>query len=429
MLEEKRLQTGAGSAVIHFPEEVFPTDGLCGVHDDPYVRVLVLECGERVAIAAFELVGLAGKELELVRNIVAEHASVDVDHVWIHVTHAISTPHVPRVPQPGRPLPPGQKPDPDAPKKAEAFMKTVTQAAAKAAASAVASLRPALLGIGRGTCNINTNRDVETSAGYWIGFNPEGFSNKTATILRFEDETGAAIANVISYGLKPCAIDNSEMEQGTRLVSSDIPGRVCLHLEQEYRAPCLFLMAAAGDQVPKEQAVVECVSLDGTMEKVDAGVEKGLEIVARLAAKMENDMRDIISNTCCTQGNAAIKTAAASLRWDTKGRMKMRPCREFEFKAEGQTDVAAEIITIGDVALVALKPELNAITEFQLQAASPYQHTLIASMTNGGQKYMPDAESYKKLTWEAQSSQLMPGAAEAWVNMTVGVLKQVKGEM
>ena len=67
--------------------------------------------------------------------------------------------------------------------------------------------------------------------------------------------------------------------------------------------------------------------------------------------------------------------------------------------------------SFGDVALVAFKPERNAITESQLQAGSPYQHTLIASMTNGGQKYMTDAESYKELTWEARGFQLMPGTA------------------
>lgn len=43
MLTDKRLKAGAGSAVIHFPVEVFPTDGLCGVHDDPCAR-----CGRGV---------------------------------------------------------------------------------------------------------------------------------------------------------------------------------------------------------------------------------------------------------------------------------------------------------------------------------------------------------------------------------------------
>ena len=305
-------------------------------------------------------------------------------------------------------------------------MKTVTQAAAEAAASAVTSLCPARMGVGTGTCDVNINRDVETPAGYWIGFNPEGPSNKTATILRFEDDEGAAIANVISYGLKPCAIDNSEMEQGTRLVSSDIPGRVCLHLEQEYGVPCLFMMAAAGDQVPKEQALVECVDADGTVRKVDAGVQKGLEIVERLGTQMEDDMRDIITGIRCTQKKVDVKTGSVSIPWDTKGRMKMEPRQTVEFKAEGITDIAAEVITIGDVALIALKPELNTITEAQLQFASPYEHTLIASMTNGGQKYMPDAESYEKVTWEAQSSQLMPGAAEAWVEVTKNLLTDMK---
>ena len=40
------LRAGAGAAPIAFPAETFPTDGIMGVHDDPYFRVLAPEQGE-----------------------------------------------------------------------------------------------------------------------------------------------------------------------------------------------------------------------------------------------------------------------------------------------------------------------------------------------------------------------------------------------
>ena len=78
------------------------------------------------------------------------------------------------------------------------------------------------------------------------------------------------------------------------------------------------------------------------------------------------------------------------------------------------------------MALVAVKPEVNVITEKQLQEWSPFETTLLLSMVNGGLKYMPDAGSYERCTWESQSAMLMPGAAERWVEETVSALKALR---
>ena len=40
---------------------------------------------------------------------------------------------------------------------------------------------------------------------------------------------------------------------------------------------------------------------------------------------------------------------------------------------------------------------------------------------------MPDAAAYEKITWESQSSMMMPGAAEAWVDAAVKKLQEMKG--
>jgi hypothetical protein len=46
-------------------------------------------------------------------------------------------------------------------------------------------------------------------------------------------------------------------------------------------------------------------------------------------------------------------------------------------------------------------------------------------MVNGGMKYMPDKASYDNNTWEAQSSMLMPGAAEAFVEKVAGKINDL----
>lgn len=93
-MKQYPFKAGAGSAAIKFPQEMFPTDRLYGVHADPFARILVLDGGERAAIAAVEHVSL-GKTLDDLRQIIADETGTPYENVWIHVTHAITTPHPP----------------------------------------------------------------------------------------------------------------------------------------------------------------------------------------------------------------------------------------------------------------------------------------------------------------------------------------------
>ncbi len=422
-----KLMAGAGAAAIEITADVLPTDGFCGIHDLPHVRVLVLDCVRRAAIVTAEMVNVPGDMIQAAQKLVSQITGTPVDYVWVHVTHAITTPHFPFDPakEKGKGGPPPGKQDPEGPRKRAALEKAFLTAVEQASQQA-ASLRPAKLGIGTGRCDVNINRDVETPYGWWVGLNPEGLSNKTATVLRFEDTDGAPIGLFISYGLKPCAIDNAEMDKGTRLISSDVPGLACTLLEEHYGAPCLFAMSAAGDQVPRQQAWGEALDENGKKYFFDHGVEKGLQIVDELGHEMANDMIAIIESITDGVDNAEVSLGRTSFQWPSRGRTPREPARETVYRPEGEYEVTAELLVVGDLALAAVKPEVNAITEQELQKASPYSHTLLLSMVNGGFKYMPDQASYEKITWEATSAGLMPGAAEAWVGAAVGVLTAMK---
>lgn len=422
-----KLMAGAGAAVIEITADILPTDGFCGVHDLPHVRVLVLDCVRRAAIVAAEMVNVPNDMIQATQKMVSQITGTPEDCVWVHVTHAITTPHFPFDPakEKGKGGPPPRMRDPEGPRKRAALEK-VYLAAVEQASRQAAVLRPAKLGIGTGYCNVNINRDVETPYGWWIGFNPEGLSNKTATVLRFDDEKGIPIGMFISYGLKPCAIDNSEMDKGTRLISSDVPGLACTLLEKRYGAPCLFAMSAAGDQVPRQQAWGEMLTEDGKKRFFDYGVQKGLQIVDELGHEMADDMVSIIETINCNTDCAEVSLGRTAFQWPTRGRVPRDPAKEARYTPEGEYEVTAELLVLGDVALAAVKPEVNACTEQELQKDSPYPHTLLLSMVNGGFKYMPDQASYEKVTWEATSSGLLPGAAEAWVGAAAKVLVAMK---
>ncbi|MCD8161454.1 MAG: hypothetical protein LUE61_09895, partial [Clostridiales bacterium] len=360
-------------------------------------------------------------------------------------THAITTPHAPRDPAipmgppgakkggkpPKPPKPAGEAPapqDPDGPRKRKQFIDAIADATKQAVKEASASFQEAVLGVGSGPCDVNMNRDVETPFGWWVGLNPEGTSNKTAEVLRVDSLSGKTLGILVNYGLKPCAIDNAEMAQGTRLVSSDVPGLACTLLEERYGAPVLFTMSAAGDQVPKEQAIYDVVQPDGTVGKTELGVEKGLEIVSRLGTQMARELEPIVDGITCHGAETVLKTGSTAITWPNKARTPMQPTKTVNYQPEGESEIDAHAIVLGDLALVAVKPEVNAQTEAELKAASPCANTMLISMVNGGMKYMPDRASYDRITWEALSAQLMPGAAEQWVEAAAGLLTDMGQE-
>lgn len=430
-MKTEQLLAGAGKAEIRFPAALFPLEGFRGVHDDPAARVLLLDCGERAAIACLELVMLSPDGTDAVKQKISAITDTKPENIWVHTTHVITTPHAPHAPMGmgGVPLEISEEEKKTLAEKLELYQTALLDAVGQAAEGAARTLQSARMGVGTGACRVNVNRDVCTDYGWWIGFAPDGPSDHTATVLRFESAAGAPIASLISYGLKPCAIDNSEMEQGTRLVSSDVPGLACKLLEEQFGAPCLFAMSAAGDQVPLRQAWYDVVEPDGSLRKVDLGVQAGLEIVDDLGRQMAREIAPILKTTRCEESAPVIKLGAGRINWPGKARAEQTLTRKAVYTQEGEQRVDVLALTVGDVALVGLKPELNTVTQTQLQAASPYKHTLVVSMVNGGQKYMPDLASYEHGTWEAQSAPVMPGAAEAWADEAAALLRTMqKGE-
>lgn len=427
--DEMKLRVGAGRGTIAFPRELFPLEGFQNVHDAPAARVLLLECGEQAALVSLELVMLPQELVELAKTLVAEIIGVDRDRIWVHTTHAITTPHAPHAPVgPGGVAKVLSQTETEALReKTELYRAALTQALREAAWEAKKTVCPATMGVARGDCRISINRDVPTPFGWWIGQNPMGQTDNTVDILRFADGRGVPIAVAVFAGIKPCVMDNSQMAQGKRLVSSDVTGAACRLVEDALRAPCLFFMGAAGDQVPREQALLDQVDENGAVHSVDLGVEAGLAMVERLGSELAGNILSGLKNLSSPKEVTPLRLEETAISWQAKQRMDMLPRKAADFIPAGEVKVPARLLTLGDIALVGTKPELNCVTAMQLKAASPYGITLVVSMVDGGMKYMPDSESYQNVTWEAQNAMVMPGGAESWVAAVEKKLRKMKG--
>ena len=104
---------------------------------------------------------------------------------------------------------------------------------------------------------------------------------------------------------------------------------------------------------------------------------------------------------------------------------KLHPVKKMEYVPEEERKVQVEVIKLGDLAFVGVKPELNCITAAAIRYCSPFRHTLVCTMVNGAQKYMADRESYDRFTYEAMNSPFGKGAAEILTRQALGLLESM----
>lgn len=393
------LKVGAGAQEIVFPDAMFPVEGFNGhVHINPFVRVLLLEQGTKTAIVSYEMVNVPADVIAQVKTIVSEKTDTSVHHIWVHATHAITTPHAP-----------------DNTVKRSLFVETMVNAAAAAADQAAATFQPAKLGVATGICNVNANRDIKIGDNWYYGLGSTMPSNKKMTVLCFKAMNGDAIAYFISYGIKPTAIDNVEMDTVTRKISSDVPGIACRMMEEKFHTPTLFCMPAAGDQIPRETAMYWETDAAGQAVEVKRTVAEGIEIVERLGREMGNAALTVADSIAdFTDEEQPVVSADTSFTWPNKS-------------GDGEVTTTVRGITVGkDIAFVGLKPEINALTELELLEVSPYKHTLILSFLDGDSKYMPDKHSHDLQTWEWKRSGTAKGSAEKFVETAANLLKRIR---
>lgn len=240
-------------------------------------------------------------------------------------------------------------------------------------------------------------------------------SNKKMTALCFKAISGDSIAYFISYGIKPTAIDNVEMDTVTRKISSDVPGIACRMMENKFHTPTLFCMPAAGDQIPRETAMYWEMDTAGQAVEVKRTVAEGIEIVERLGHEMGDTAIALAGSIADFTGEVQpIISADTSFTWPNKS-------------GDGDVTTVVRGITVGnDLAFIGLKPEINAVTEMELLEASPYKHTMILSFLDGDSKYMPDGKSHDLQTWEWKRSGTAKGSAEKFVATALDLLTDIK---
>lgn len=412
---ETMIQAGFGRGTIYFPESIFPLEGFSGVHDAPHVRLMVLKFqNSAFALLEAELVIVPLTSIDLWRDKIAATFSIPREQTVVQMTHTFTTPH-----EPGPLGPPDRRPEPTEEdlRKRAIYHEVTDRAVDESIQQAKVNFGSAVLGWGEGTCEVNVNCDVETPFGWWLGNDPDGYSNHSMTVLRCDDDSGKLKGILVSFGMKPSAIDNAGRKENQRQISSEICGAFCNKMETAFGVPVIYAVSAGGNQVPCKSAFRHQVDAQGEVLEIDEGVAQGLAYADELSDEMCAACAGIVKEIRCQESVLDGKWSDCSMPWTRRrgGPRKLTP--KVTHTAEGETAITADLFQMGATTFVMVRPEMTAECERLLRAENPNHRVILMTLANGEMKCLPDQSSFEKGTYEAQGSNLMPGAAEMLIRI------------
>ena len=406
--------TGCSKHEIVFPESFFPAEGFTGQAHPVFVRSLVLGSGKPFVYVSIEMTSLPDEEIAILRPAAADAAGTTQDRVWITVTHTFSAPHI----MPDHIL----KTEADRERK-NVLKELLLQAVTLSVQDAAVGRREAVLTLTQGESETVASRDIELPEGWWVGCGGEGPADKTLTVLKWQD--GDQILAVLMHlNVQSSILDGTGAADG-KTVSGDLAGQACAALEKRYPgAAAFFMIGAAGDMAPVRRAKGFAHVPGGWAEEDlhENGVAVAEELGDQLAAETAEVMRlpGVRLDGTPQLMEATVIVPAKKMN---RNLHELKPSRSCEWVPDGENEQPIAVLTLGELALVGVKPELTYVTDRRIKQESPFPYTLVTTLVNGGAKYMADRSCYERCMYEAVNSPFAPGAAERLAQSAVTMLE------
>jgi hypothetical protein len=439
--QEGNLYVGAGRVDITPPPDAAlnmagyagRTQGFQSIHDHIYVRAIVLSNGSSKAVLlSWESLFMPTRIWEDLSQRISKELGIPVENQMLAGEHDHAAPSLGGGFGGGRNRTPGNTPPGNTPARnpaytprppspqALAYTAQVQEAGFEVVRRAKANLQPARFGYGTGKAYININRRTFYPGHGWdLGYNPDGPSDKTVAVLKFEEATsGKPIAVFINY-----PVHGVVMGQDNLAVSGDLPGATSRYVEQYFqgKAPmrmdgrreagvrserimgddgfvAVWTSGAAGDQNP--------IVLDG------AGDFTMVDALGRILG--EESVR--VANNI-TRMSAQVKITGAQAVVTCPGR---RPVpdqhpdnrQDFKFEDSDPVNIRLSLLTINDVAVAGVSGEVLTPIYWHLMKETPIRHTIMVTHANGSSGYIPDDAAFDQVSYEITTTRLKPGCAE-----------------
>ena len=393
------------------------------IHDNLHVTAFAFVCGDvRALLLSADLANIRYPQ-EKVREILSQATGVPTEYIVLACTHTHSgaltnwenagalNPYIPE---------------------------TFIPAAVRGAETAMASLRPAQMGIGTTLSDVGVNkRQIKEDGTVILGQNPYGSRDPVMTVVAFREPDGTPIGNLIHYGCHNTASGNN----GT--VTRDWCGVAVDRLEQQSGGITAFVNGCAGDVGPrlpdgKTVGTVAQAQELGGMAAVDAvRAWRSIKRWENVPLKVLQDNIRIPLEKVGTEADTVAKAMALGDFTTLKGTMVtsyQRLVQRADFIRQGNTppafkDVPHTFIALGPLVLQAMPFEIFSIITLRIREGSPFAHTLCMGYCNGTQSYFPSMDQMLRGGYEVRickTCNLFPIADDAEQAYVTGSLELLR---
>ena len=410
------LQVGAAKVdITPAPDAALPMSGYAGrtqgferIHDHIYVRAIVLSDGtSQVVLLAWELIGMPTHVWEELSQRIAKELGIPADNQLLAAVHDHGAPSLAGMY--------GRSPAPAA---TIAYTAKVENDAFEAVRQAKTNLQPAQFGFGTGKAYVNINRRefFPKSGWWWLGYNPDGPSDKTVAVLKFADLAGKPIALFINYPVHAVVMGPDNLA-----VTGDLAGATSRYVEQYFQGKiptrsdagwelevgqepqaggegpvALWTSGAAGDQNPiSEDRGEDFTMVDGLGRILGEESVRVAKSISKMSsqARIESAQRVI---TCLGRRVAAGPA----------------PRAQYAFEDADPVNIRLSLLKINDVALAGVSGEVFTRIDQHLKKDSPFNATIMVTHANGSSGYIPSDDAFDPVSYENTASPLKPGCAE-----------------
>ncbi len=370
------------------------TKGHTAIHDNLYVRAIAIDDGAGpAAIVSAEVIGFGNAAWKRITERIEREAGMPAGRVLLAGVHTHGAPAVGTYGEQGSP-------------NQAAYVAKLDDAVIEAVKNARAAMQPARIGWGTGRANVNVNRRARAAGGgWWLGVNPDGPSDKTVAVVRFDNAAGNPIAIFSNY-----AVHGTVMGQENLKITGDLPGATARFVERAFGGDVVapWTSGAAGDQ----NAIY---GPGNNFDQVEVLGEILGEEVVRVARSIETKPGARVQ-----VGQTVITCPGQKLAPGTS-----RKERNFAFVDADPVDIRLSLLRIGNIALAGVSGEVLTRIGERLKKESRLPATIMVTHANGSSGYLPDDAAYDQVSYEIQTTHVKRGCAERGiVDGLLGLMKR-----
>lgn len=369
------------------------------IHDSLYYRAVVVDDGDtRAAIVVGDVSSIGFDFFHTVTARIEDEIGIPPSHVLMAATHTHGGPRLAyQMEHPGENV--------------EAYTNSVADKVVQVVREAERNLQPARIGVGRGRADVNINRRARLANGnYWLGRNPDGPSDKTVHVVKFETLTGKPVAVLANYSVHAVVLGPDNLQ-----ITADLPGTTSSYVRAHYDGAVVapWTSGAAGDQNPI-YATVD--GFGGRVRPVEAlGQILGEEVV-RVADGLE------------TTEKASIRARQEVITVPGKKNPpgpRYRPDGNYEFLDAEPVEIRLTALRIGNIVLCGVSGEVLTLIDRRLERESPFAETIMVTNANGSSGYLPNNAAYDKISYEIVSARVKRGVEDAIIGKLLSMLDQL----